>query len=228
MSQAQYRMEESDWFESREMPGYESESDDETEETANDDYVAHGQGDEWGVHHDFVEGSSKHENLAHRYLSSVARLLCARTLFGAPDRGHEPLFAWLLDDEELVDEHDPSALHSMKREVELSDPQLHIPRSMPDQWGGVDFGQYRHRRRLNEETGYISGGESTGIYLADSPEPLFMEAVNLYLMGQNFMERRAEELRSYARSLKREGQLRDVDILERVIYAADNNEQTDN
>ena len=225
MSQAQYRMDESDWFAQRELPGYEE--DDETEETANDDYVAQGQGDEWGVHHDFTDGTSKYESLAHDCLRSVARLLCSTTLFKAPDRGLEPLFAWLLDDEDLVEEHDPYALHSENREVELTDPELHIPRSMPDQWANVDYGQYRHRRRVNEETGYVTGGESTGVYIADSPEPVFMEAVEIFLIGQDFMERREQELRGYARSLKREGQLRDVDILEKVIYAAKHGEESE-
>lgn len=208
-----YRWEESDWYEASNAPNYQD-SDEHHKR------VDLGEGKEWGVAHDFREGTSKYAWLAHDIHKHVAPALCATTLLDPPDRGLEPLFAWLFDDDPI--ESDPDALHHENRAVELGKPAVRVPKTGGDQWGNPDYGQYRHRRRVNKETGYVSGGESTGIYLGDIPAERFLAVVDTVLAVSNLPPRQRREIRQYASSAKRDGNKRDVEILERVLFLVDN------
>lgn len=211
------RMTEVEWFEDRESPGY-GNSD---EADARADI---GEGDEWGLHHDFQGGTNKHEWLAFKILKQTGRALCSTTLFRPPDRG---LGEWgdafsLVMDGEPVD-HDPAAMHHENHELELSDPTLRIPKTASARYGETDYGVFRTRRR-HTETGYISGGESTGIVIADRPLPAFMNVVEtvLLLREAHLSERQLRDLREWAAELKRGAdETRDTDILAKILAATE-------
>ena len=201
---AEYRMRESDWFAARDYPGHGDQDDDRD-------------GD--GSHHRDYGATSKADWLAHQLLRRTGRLLCATTLFGTPDRGLEPLFAWLYDDD-LVD-HDPLAMHHENGEVELTDPIVRLGRVGGEEFGTTEYTSERYQKRVNPEHGYISGGESTGVIIGDRPTAAFLEVVDIYLDVKDIEWGRAAELRELAEREKEAGERRDVDILSRVIAAAE-------
>jgi len=97
------------------------------------------------------------------------------------------------------------------REVELSEPELRPPtETVRDQ---------RHRVRVNEEVGYLSGGHSTGVVLQDRSLEEFIAVLNLWLEGRNtdVPESIKAEARDKAYRLKREGEHRDVEILSEIV-----------
>lgn len=206
---AAYRWQEEDWFDDQDHYGYGSDDGSEGEE-------------EWGAAHAELDGTSKPEHLAHRLMRSAAPLLCAATLFGTPDRGYQHH----VDAEgiEYAPDHDPTACHRERRRVELSDPEHRVAREMPDQWHNQDFGQRLRRVRENSETGYLSGGESTAIYIADIKKEEFESIVDIYLAMQALPPKQEAKYREFAMSRKRDGGERDVDILEKLIAAVENPE----
>lgn len=209
-----YRWDESEWFSERELPGYgDSEEADLRAEV--------GEGDDWGGAHDFRAGTDKHEWLAFKILRQTGRVLCATTLFAPPNRPDcaewTPALAYVFDGDQVA--HDPAAMHERNREVELSEPRVTIPKAASEQWGGVDYGQFRYDRRVNEETGYVSGGESTGCVVADRPLPAFMTVVETVVAMRNLLPEQARQVREFARQLKQEGTDRDKDILAKVLAA---------
>lgn len=209
---AAYRWDEPEWFADQ---GHYGHGDGDTDEADCDDR-------EWGGAHSFTTGTSKPEHLAHRLMRSAARLLCAATLFGTPDRGFQPH----VDAEgiEHAPNHDPEAMHHERGEVELTDPLHRVPQEMPEQWGSADFGQRLHRVRKNPQTGYLSGGESTAIYIADVSKQEFASIVDIYLSMQGLPPKQESKYREFAMSKKRDGDMRDVDILEQLIAAVENPE----
>lgn len=209
---AAYRWDEQDWYEDQGHYGYGS---DDTEDDA--------ERQDWGDAHDELEGTSKAEHFAHSLMRSAAPLWCAATLFAPPDRGDEPLFAWLFEGKHI--EHDPDAMHTENKEVELTDPEERVARQMPDQWGNQDYGQRLRRVRSNPETGYLSGGESTAIHLGCIPVEMFAGVVEGYLehidQTQSLSDDNRAAYREFAMSKKRDGNERDVDILEELIAAVE-------
>lgn len=176
-------------------------------------------GRDWGNRHSFVRGRTKAEYVAHSLLKRNATVLCPFTLHAPPNRGQEPLFEFLFGDGDPDLDHDPDALHTEREPVELSDPQLHIPKSFPDGFAPEESGQYRLRRRFNPEYGYVSFGGK----IANRPTDEFMEVVDSLLdwvvaQDDNGVERDdVEGVRDGAFNMKIGGDLEDVDIMERVI-----------
>jgi hypothetical protein len=119
---------------------------------------------------------------------------------------------------ETIDGHG-DALHNENREVELSEPALHVPKDGGEEFGTREYGQFRHRRRVNEETGYVSGGESTGVWIQDRPTDEFMELVGWYLhdVRDDIPPKLRNDAKSLAKQLKVQGETRDVDIMTRVV-----------
>jgi len=215
-----YRLEEREWFDRDAWADADAYRD-------SDEHAARadvGEGDEWGHAHSPTTGTDKHAWLAFKILKQTGRVLCATTLFAPPDRPDvapwTPALSLIFDDEPLDIEHDPDAIHERNREVELTDSEVVVPKSAPEQWGGVAYAGYSGR--TNPETGYLSGGESTGCVIADRPLPEFMHVVETVLALAQLPPQRHEETRAYAEQLKREGELRDRDILARVLALADN------
>jgi hypothetical protein len=212
-----YRWDETEWFESQSYPGY-----DDTDSDADSEYAAHGQGEAWGGAHDFREGKSKPEWVAHQLLREVAPKLCATTLFDTPDRNWGRHLAAEGIDASPSWDHDSGAMHHQRGEVELTEPRHRIPKAMPAQWGQQDYGQTQRRKRVNETAGYLSGGASTGVYLPDVPLGVFVEVVDTYLALKELSERERDKVRQYAITEKRDGNDRDIDILKRVVAMVEN------
>lgn len=204
---AEYRWCESEWFEQREYYGYDDADEDDDRDR--------------GGHCNYGT-TSKADWLAHQLLRRTGRLLCSTALFAPPDRGVEPLFAWLFDDEEI--DHDPDAMHHENAEIELTEPIVRLGNIAGKEFGTTEYTSERYQKRVNPEHGYISGGESTGVIIADRPKAAFLEVVDIYLAMKDLKWSRAEQLREYAEAEKLSGEARDVDILASVIAAAESPE----
>ncbi len=165
--------------------------------------------------------------IAKGILLETATVLCATTLFETPclPGGHvEQLCAFHfcgpdLDefDAEIDDPpaawkaHNPNAQHHENREVELTEPTIRPPtETVRDQ---------RHRKRVNEEIGYISGGVSTGVVVKPRPAHELAEVLDDWLDGRkdNVSAEIKEDARDKLYDLKRAGEHSDVDILTIVI-----------
>jgi len=173
---------------------------------------------DWGIHHHF-KPDDKNEQIAHSLLRESATMLCYRTLFLPAWNGGRlaELCAWLFEGR-CIDGRG-EAMHKEKREVELTDPELHIPKNASDEFGTHEYGQYRHRRRVNPETGYISAGESTSVHIQDRPEEQFLTLVREWLHARDgeLWDWQREQTIQYARRLKRGGDEGDVDVLTKVV-----------
>jgi hypothetical protein len=176
--------------------------------------------DEWGPHHTDYEGiNDPAKIIAHRLLKETASLICATTLFADPYNGGELAEAMaFVFDGETIDGHG-DAMHLRNEPVPLSDPELHVPRDASDTFGTRTFGQKRHRRRVNERTGYVSGGESTGVVIQDRSLEAFISVVNLWLESHpaQLSDAEKQEARQTAYRLKQSGDYRDVDALATVV-----------
>lgn len=64
---------------------------------------------------------------------------------------------------------------------ELSDPELHLPKLFEDDCRSIEYGQHRHRRRIEPESGRINWGETTSTRLDPRPKDEFMQVVDLVL-----------------------------------------------
>jgi|GEM_PF-2320600 hypothetical protein len=144
----------------------------------------------------------KQSIVAKGILLEVAPKLCGRSIAeAAVDDGHE---------RELLTDAD--------ERYELTEPELHIPKTASDTWGTRDYGQYRHRRRYNEETGRISSGESTWVELGLVKHRELMECVEVAIRLYDPLQKEADLARERANELKRNpnGPV-DVDIMAHVI-----------
>lgn len=213
-----YRWQEDEWFTATDAPGYQES--DEARERADI-----GEGEEWGQAHDFTVGTDKYEWVAWDIYLQVAPAYCAASLWGPtelPGGRDAQLCAWLFDGECISDER-VWAMHEENEQMELSEPQLHIPKRAPEKAGMKDYGQYRYRRRVNPETGYITGGASTAVVVGDLPKEEFMTVISTILSMSDLMPDAVAEVRRFARQLKSApNDMRDVEIVERVLYLADN------
>ncbi|WP_166623268.1 hypothetical protein [Halolamina sp. R1-12] len=150
--------------------------------------------------------------IAKGILLETATVLCSTTLFetpALPGGRLQQLCAWLFEEECL--EHDPDAHHHRNCEVELSEPTIRPPtETVRDQ---------RHRKRVNEEIGYISGGYSTGVIVKPRSKEELAEVLDEWLDGRkdNVSEEIKQDAREKLFELKRAGDHSDVDILTIVI-----------
>ncbi|MFC6720890.1 hypothetical protein ACFQGT_00390 [Natrialbaceae archaeon GCM10025810] len=153
--------------------------------------------------------------VSHAYHRDHARKLCPVTLFATPDNELPILFDWL-EKGYSEREHNPHALHTHNHEVELTEPELHVPNDAPEWVGVSEYGQKRHRSRYNEQFGHV-----TGPYLADLPADEFMAEVDdLLAFWQgvyDLSEKDCTTLRNRAKRMKHQGDHRDVDILESIV-----------
>ena len=174
---------------------------------------------DWGQNHSFTRGRTKAEYVAHSLLKQSATILCPVTLHAPPDRGVEPLFDFLLGDPDSGLDHDPSTMHTERQPVELSAPEVHVPKSFPDGFSPAESGQYRLRRRFNEQYGYVTFGGK----IANRPREEFLAVVDDLLnwivrCSDNPIDREtADGIRSGAFDMKIDGQMDDTDIMENVI-----------
>lgn len=101
--------------------------------------------------HAETQGTDPAEYLAFQYLSELADPICGRTLAKSG------------------------------REQPLSEPCMYLPKQRETEHGYQEYRQHRHRRRVNEETGWINWGESTSTDVPEVDEETYLQAVNNYL-----------------------------------------------
>lgn len=195
-------------------------------ETTCDDSERSGQPNrDWGIHHRFKEFDVE-EVIAHRILRETATMLCAETLWGEPYNGGRLAELWaLVFDDEVIDGRGDK-LHITNKEVQLSEPLFPLPKRASETFGTRDYGQYRHRARKNPETGYLSMGETTGVVIQDQPEDQFLDTVRNWLVGRcgDLSRQEQHEILQYAKRLKRGGDLRDKDVMTKVVQKVRQND----
>lgn len=208
-----YNWEESDWFTERDYPGY----GDSDEANSRRDI---GEGDDWGGSYEFRTGTTKEQWLAFKILQQTGRVLCATTLFDPPNRPDcalwTPALAFVFDGEQIA--HDPRAMHHRNEERELSEPGIVNAKTASEAWGGVNYAG--ESVRVEEHAGYLSGGESTGCIIADRPHDAFMHVIDTILPLTNLTPRQQREVRTWMSDEKRQGDDRDVDLLEQFLAVA--------
>jgi len=183
--------------------------------------------DSWWGADDEIDGPTGHDpqpfdykkeraaHVAHSYHRDNSRKLCPVTLFSTPDNQLAILFDWLEKGYSDL-EHDPFALHTHNHEVELTEPELHVPNDAPDWHADTEYGQQRHRSRFNPKHGHV-----TGPYLADLPADEFMAEVedllDFWSEAYSLGDGDRDQLRNRAKRMKHQGNHKDVDILEHLI-----------
>jgi hypothetical protein len=157
------------------------------------------------------------EHIAHQTLKDCGELLCRTTLEEPPYNGGRlaELIAWLEADDasDLIDGH-AWAMHRCNDSIALSEPRCYPPAERA--------GLHRHRRRVNEETGYLNWrgqNGTTSVVIPDRPFEDFMAAVNVWLARRDgsLPPRRREKALAYARRLKKQGEKSDQEALRLVI-----------
>ena len=173
--------------------------------------------------HDRVDPNDPAEIIAHKILRETATVVCATTLLDSPKpptRTAE-LFAFL--DGETWDKY---ALHTENESIELTDPTIRLGQHAPDSTLVGEYGCERHRKRYNPETGYITGGETTGVLIQDRPRDELLSVIENWLRGvaargdNGIREGDVDEGLVYAERLKENAHhngFRDVDIMAKVV-----------
>jgi len=167
--------------------------------------------DNWWGDNDFEVADGEHADygppdkdarLAHLILRQCTPKLCGRSV----DE--------LADD----DEQKQIVLDVAPANLELTEPELHIPKNGSETFGTQDYGQFRHRRRYHPESGYITGGESTWVELALVDHATLMECVEVAISLFDTLPRLDRKARERANELKRNpnGPV-DKDIMAQVI-----------
>lgn len=156
---------------------------------------------------------------AHQVLRGVADKHSATAKHGSPDRGWPAAFGLVfahLDGVSLVRDHDPLAIHTERCDVELTEPIVHVPKIGPKTHGDIEFGQYRHRRRVDPEHGYIGG-----VAFDDLPICEFLDVVEIVLetiqSRHGYAQRRIDAWLGLAKDLKQDPTMSDQDVLTAVL-----------
>ncbi|PCR88683.1 hypothetical protein [Natrinema ejinorense] len=157
---------------------------------------------------------------SHKVLREVATPVSKTAKHAPPDRGLEPLFAWLFADshQDLITDHDPLSVHTERCEVELTRPVEHVPREYSGaEFGVTEYGQKRFRRRFDPEHGYLGGVDFEDLSLRK-----FMEVTEDVLgdlqVRHSFRQSRIDELLEDAKTLKSKQEKTDQDVLTEILF----------
>jgi len=100
-----------------------------------------------------------------------------------------------------------------KEATELTEPSVYPH--------GEGNREHMRKARVNEEDGYISGGESTGVVLGDLPSDEFFDVVEILLAvwqkTQGVSEKQATILMRDARRMKSDPDLSDEETIRRLV-----------
>jgi|GEM_PF-573857 hypothetical protein len=172
------------------------------------------------------------EIIAHTILRETATMICATNLRDEPylddveDLTHDErkvaeAFA-ALDGER----YGKYALHTDNEAVEMTDPAIRLGQHAPEKSLVGEYGCERHRKRYNPATGYVSGGETTGVLIQDRPWGELREVIEQWLRGVAARESSGlttndvDDALQFAKRLKKNvdhNGLRDVDIMTKVV-----------
>jgi hypothetical protein len=137
--------------------------------------------------HDEPAGTDAAEYLMFRELSELESLICGRSL------------------------------NTLDQKTELSDPELYVPKTVDLGTRSLEYGQHRHRRRINEETGWINWGETTWTDVPEVDGQTYMQAVHNYLWRNGVQVTNIEDWLAYARRLFNDQQLNSKEALATFI-----------
>ena len=160
-------------------------------------------------------GTSKDEWIVATLQRGLTEMLCPYALNETPNRGVEPLFAYLFDDETI--EHDPDSLHRERGEVELPDPSEYPPQARhgAPETDTAARKPSTSRWRFNPEHGYLVFG---GIPRDQSREDFlaFVEEL-LDAIEADPLEAEREAALELASELKTRGDRSDSAICELIV-----------
>lgn len=117
--------------------------------------------------------------------------------------------------------HEPGEydLHDEPTEVEVTEPEVFIPKQAPDWHADGEYGAMSHRVRVNEEHGNL-----VGPYVPDRPFGRFMDGVGDLLEHWynelDLSDDNIDTLRETAERRKRNGDDRDLDIVASLMQDA--------
>jgi len=140
-----------------------------------------------GTGHDELAGTDVAEYLMFHELSALAPLICGRSL------------------------------QTLNIEQELSDPKLYVPKTVDLGTHSLEYGQHRHRRRINEQTGWINWGETTHTDVPEVDFETYMQAVHNFLWRNGVQVTLVEDWLAYARRLFKDQQLNSKEALRTLI-----------
>lgn len=171
-------------------------------------------------------GTSKNEWMAKSVLRDETRHLDPVQLYHEPDRGLEPLFAWLFDDEIIA--HDPKAMHHEQRAVELSDPEHYPPTGEGSQLVRAKMERKApstKRWRVNEETGTLAFG---GVLEDVTLQELYEIADELLTASDYYVsEKLRAKLLNVVVTMKRSGKHGDIRILAEMFAVLEGEKDPD-
>ena len=168
---------------------------------------------EWKAHQLLRETAEKHSPIAKYappYVCPVSDEIEAARL--------STLTAWLFGgDPDAVARSDRTAMHHTNCEVEMTDPEVVVPRvSEGERFGIREYGQHRLRSRYDPEHGYV-----TGPTLGDRPADEFLELIDIVLANaaveHGFCEDKLEKWRRDAKRMKGHSDKSDEDVLATIL-----------
>ena len=157
------------------------------------------------------------EYIAFQELLTFVHPICERNINVDPWNGGALAegMAWLFEDEHIDGRGDE--LHHKNKFVELSDPELYLPKQVERNGRYIEYCQNRHRRRYNPETGYINWGESTTTGLPEVGYDIYWQAVHNYLARRDIRVTRIEEYLQHAKRVWHDPQFNSHESLEQLI-----------
>lgn len=99
---------------------------------------------------------------------------------------------------------DPLCARSKREDgedVELSEPTFYLPKQREQGDRFEEYRQHNKPRRINKETGYIAGGETTSVGLPELDEETYEQAVANILARLGFLESHREDWLRHADAL---------------------------
>lgn len=160
-------------------------------------------------------GTSKDEWIVATLQRGLTEMLCPYALNESPNRGVEPLFAYLFEEETV--EHDPRSLHHDCEEVELPGPSVYPPQARhgASETDTAARKPSTSRWRVNPEHGYLVFG---GIP-RDQPTEEFLAFVDelIEAIETDPLDSECEAALELARELKTRGDRSDSDICELIV-----------
>lgn len=111
----------------------------------------------------------------------------------------------------------------------LSDPILYLPKQIEIAEGQyIEYRQHRHRRRVNEETGYINWGETTSTAVPEFEYDVFQRAVHTYLASRGCRLTAIEDYLEYAEQVWADPSMGSKDSLAQFVrYVRDEEASTE-
>ena len=101
---------------------------------------------------------------------------------------------------------------------ELSEPTLYLPKKAAvGQNATIEYGQHRHRRRFEEQSGRINWGETTTTAIPEFDYDVFQFCVHTYLAGRGCRLTAVDDYLEYAERVWHDPQYGSKDALEQFV-----------